>query len=411
MDQTGGRLLIQRLESLDSSGGYRPNKDGTQSALGWIVAGTVLAKTPPELGRHHFLDPKNGTGLDDAAHLSGTWHALALSIDEGTTGRDYATGQAFDLRGKPAWEWLRASDNDLGLPVFYEQLENSVTSAQPADRETALVRALLALGGVLCLVEDMGQPAFTRNDFRGEFLGSGDGSAFEGFVRRQYGRVALPRPGKPMVRPSLQSYFIADDGKGLAQISNTGFFSAGTLPSDIRIWKNRSLSSVLAVVRGSLRFPSPAIESLDLSVGERGNYLWRDGRRMLAYRLIGETLQFYLDDRVYQDSAQTLIPLVGSYAAGVINHLLRGSLELTAEPGKVQIKLTGIKPDKGLKGRLWVLAEAADGIRRSISETNRESSLPLEITIPTGARKIAAVWVGEDHAEPFIALGEVMLPH
>jgi hypothetical protein len=410
LDKELGLSLKQRLETLDSSGGYRPNQDGTQSALSWVVAGSVLAKTPPELGRHHFLDPKTGAGLDDAPHLSGTLHALALSIDEGTTSRDLATGQAFDLRGKPALEWLRSSENDLGLPVFYEQLERSVTFSQPADRETALVRALLALGGVLCVVEDMGQPAFTRNDFRGEFLGNGMGSAFEGFVRRKFGRAALPRPLKPIVRPTLQSYFIAKDGKGLAQISNEGFFSAGTLPNEVPVWNGRPLTSIIAAIHGSLRFASPTIAELNLSVGQRGAYLLREGRRMLGYRQVERTLQFFLDEAIYLDSAQFLLPLVEAYAAGIINHLLRGSLEITADAGKIQIKPAGIDAAKGLKGRLVVLAEAEDGKRSMISETNQESIRITEATIPVGARKIAAVWVGEDQAGQLIALGEMTLP-
>jgi len=41
------------------------------------------------------------------------------------------------------------------------------------------VRALLALGGTLTVLEDMGQPAFVRNDFRVEFLSHDAGSELE----------------------------------------------------------------------------------------------------------------------------------------------------------------------------------------------------------------------------------------
>ena len=65
LDADIARDLRIRLEALDSAGGYRPNAEGVATASAWVRAGAVLAKTPPERGRHHFFEPKTRTGLDD----------------------------------------------------------------------------------------------------------------------------------------------------------------------------------------------------------------------------------------------------------------------------------------------------------------------------------------------------------
>ena len=125
-------------------------------------------------------------------------HAARLTFDDGATVRDSATGLAFDLEGMPALEWLRSPRNDLGLNAFFDNWVLAVSAPQAVQRETALARALLALGGTLSLLEDAGQPAFVRNDFRGEFLTHDSGSAIERFVADRYGSVGLPPSETPL---------------------------------------------------------------------------------------------------------------------------------------------------------------------------------------------------------------------
>ncbi|HEY0712236.1 MAG TPA: hypothetical protein VGF45_06160, partial [Polyangia bacterium] len=158
--------LWARLSSLDPAGGYRPDVDGANAALAWVTAGAVLAETPPERGRNHFYEPETKRGLDDAAGVAGSVHALRLSVDGAGGLRSLATGSAFDLTGLPTLRWLTAPENELGLPVFEANLEKAVGAREPVEREAALVRSLLALGGVLAALEDSGEPAHVRNDFR-----------------------------------------------------------------------------------------------------------------------------------------------------------------------------------------------------------------------------------------------------
>src|SRR5512147_69772 len=76
LDPDLARALKARLERLDPAGGARPSPDGVSSAMGWVLAGAVLEKTPPERGRHHFFEPGKRAGLDDAPGLSGEVYAV-----------------------------------------------------------------------------------------------------------------------------------------------------------------------------------------------------------------------------------------------------------------------------------------------------------------------------------------------
>ena len=166
LGQDERRALQARLDALDPAGGYRPGPDGVAGAGAWVMAGAVLAKTPPERGANHFLDPTSGKGLHDGPGLSGVAHSLRLLFDGGTSVRGLATGTAFTLDGISALDWIGSPSNDLGLPVFFDNWERAASLAEPRARELALVRALLALGGVMAVLEDAGQPAYVRDDFR-----------------------------------------------------------------------------------------------------------------------------------------------------------------------------------------------------------------------------------------------------
>jgi len=58
-----------------------------------------------------------------------------------------AAGTAFTLEGKSALNWIESPSNDLSVPVFFDNWERAVRLASPRERESALVRALLALVG------------------------------------------------------------------------------------------------------------------------------------------------------------------------------------------------------------------------------------------------------------------------
>ena len=72
-----------------------------------------------------------------------------------------------------------------------------------ASTNAALARALLALGGTLAVLEDAGDPAHVRNDFRGAYMSDGGssvfdrGSPFERYVAETFGQAGVPAAAKP----------------------------------------------------------------------------------------------------------------------------------------------------------------------------------------------------------------------
>ena len=404
------RALGARLDQLDPAGGYRPSPDGVALASAWVKAGAVLEKTPPERGRHHFFEPRKRAGLDDGPGLSGTLHAARLTLDDGATVRDTATGSAFGLEGLPALDWVWSPRNDLGLPAFFDNWELATSAPQAALRETALVRALLALGGTLAVLEDMGQPAFVRNDFRAEFLAHDAGSEFERFVADRFGSVALPPPSAPVARPDVDSFFVASDGKGLAQATQERFFSPGTLPQDIRLAAGEKTSDLERLLNQTLPFPAPRVTTLELGRTGETRYLQQDEVRVLAYQRGANKIHFFLDRVVYADCARRWLPVVEGYAAGLVDHLLRAKLVLSVAQGEVTLIASGFAGHIEAGAKVRVLAEDATGGRKEIAQVPLQPDLPLTFAVPPGTRKLAAVARGRDVGGVFVAAAEISAP-
>jgi hypothetical protein len=410
LEPNAGRSLKSRFEALDPAGGYRPSSDGIATASAWVRAGAVLAKTPPERGRHHFFEPRTRTGLDDGPGLSGAVHAARLTFDDGATVRDSATGLAFDLEGMSALDWLRSSRNDLGLGAFLDNWVLAVSAPQASQRETALVRALLALGGTLAVLEDAGQPAFVRNDFRSEFLAHDSGSAFERFVSDRYGAVSLPPAAPPVSRPDLDSYWVAEDGKGLAQATQRRFFSPGTLPEDFRYLPDPSPSDFAGLANRSLRFPAPAVTELDLGQSGRTHYVVRDSIRVLAYQRNADRVHFFLDQAVHEDIARGWLPEVEAYAAGLIDHLLRAKLQIVVEDSNARVVLTGTVAPFGPAVSTHFFSEDAAGVRTELPAQTTQGDSALVFNVPKNARMVAAYVRGQDGAGIYVAAAQARVP-
>ncbi len=421
MNPQARRVLWARFGALDPAGGYRPGTDGQSTAMSWVVTGAVLAKTPPERGRNHFFDPIKRTGLHDDAGLSGAVHVLRLAVDGGAGLRQLATGTAFDLTGEPSLAWLDSPRNDQGLAVFTANLEQAVAASEPATREAALVQALLSVGGILAVLEDAGDPAHVRNDFRATFLAQqsaspwDQSSGFERYVAAHYGRSGVPRPASGSVRrPSLEAFFTAADGQGLADRANRGFFSEGTVPQTVYIDAGTTTRDVTREARESLRLPLPTVARLELRQPDKRGYVMLEGRRTLAYERTRDRVRFFLDSAVMADSARALLPQIGAYAAGLVDHLFRQGLVLSASGRQVSVAVEPGAPDVR-RGTLRIYAEDGAGIRRELQSLTVDSETfngnrTVTVEAPAGIVRIAAALRGEDAAGPCLGVGELALP-
>ncbi len=422
------RTLEGRLDALDPAGGYRPGPDGVAPALAWIVAGAVIAETPAERGQNLFFDPARGNGLAQAGGLFEIEHALRMLFDTGGL-RGAATGTNFNLTGRPSTEWLVAPDNDVGLKEFYDQLETAITGELPGPRGTALARALLALGGTLAILEDMGEPAHVRNDFRGAYLAVGGsspfdrGSPFERYVAETFGRTGVPAAGAPVRRPTTMAYFSAADRQGLADRTQRRFFSDGTLPEDGIVDQDTTGADVMRDARESLPYALPALPRLDLRGLGDTRYVYASAeaepsatapqgpaeapvkrRRLLAYLRVPGRVRFFLDGAVYTDTARALLPEIGAYGAGLVDHLFRAEIRLEVTVDSVAVSIGGSRGGVR-KGEVRLYAEDQAGRRRPFA-TAVPGSAPTRLTIPAGTRRIAAVLRGEDDAGELVAVAE-----
>ncbi len=436
------RFLKARLDALDPSGGYRPGDDGVATSLAWLVAGSVIAWTPAERGQNSFYDPSRAIGLRQGGGAGGLGQSLRSVFDGGSL-RGWATDTDFNFDGPASTAWLQSVQNDVGLLAFYNQLELSVTAGDRAARNTALARALMSMGGVLAVLQDAGEPARVRNDFRGAFLHdtpSGTpgpfnrGSAFERFVADSYGIAGVPSAGTPVDRPTVLAYFTAQDSQGLADRTQRRFFSDGTLPEDGVVDRDTTPQEVIRDARDSLAYGLPGLPHLELREMGRRQYVYAMGderqgrlvltsqaprpptkgapvpraRRLLAYERVPGHVRFFMDGAVYRDTARALLPEVGAYCAGLIDHLLRGEATIKIDGGNAVVTIGGARGTIR-SGQLRVFADDAGGARKQIGSWPAQAlagGQMISVAVPAGTRQVAAVLRGEDDAGVLVAAGE-----
>ena len=422
--------LWRRLNSLSGAEGYRPSTaTGANPALSWIAAGAALEGVPAERGRHHFFDPTTGKGLHDNPGAAGGVHRLKLALDGAGGLRGLATGSTFDLTGRPAVGWLLADENELGLLQFLAAMERSVAAESSDARQASLAHALMCLGAMGAVLADMGEPAHVRNDFRAAFLGGGtagswdQGSDFERFTAQTYGRAGVPDVPAVVSRSSLQSFFSANDGQGLAQRTQSQFFSAGTLPEDVSIDAATTPKKVRDEANQSLRYAQPSVARLQLRDSRR-HYQTSNGVRQFAYQRLPNEVHFFLDEAVYGDVSQAWLPVVGGYVAGLYNNLLRVQADVSVVGGegtqKVTVTVKGLAP--GATGTLRMFGEAPGGKRREVGarmalsvsssgsatsdSPSNAASAAMSFELPPGFARVAVVVQGQDAGGAFVAVAE-----
>jgi len=411
--------LGRDLRRLDPAGGYAPDEQQVLRAAGWSMAGSVLAQIPASLNRHHFYCPPLRKGLDDRAPVLGTLLGFLAMLEGGDTVREFFTGTGFDLTGIPATRWIRHEHNRWSVDAFHEALAASVSAPTPALRDHHLALALVALGGVLHVLQDMASPTQVRNDFvdgRLQKLGSSAfdrGSAYERFVARRYGQFGVPRyQGAPVRRERIEGFFTNKSWNGLADITSVGHFSPGTLPAPVQLLESTDPQELRQRINGRLSLAKPSLGPIDLACLRRHERCYVEGKHgpLLAYRVDREgQLRFFLDERCYAATARHLLPLAVGYSSGLIDHLLRARITLTADKDGLALTNSGV-PMK--TARAVVLAENGKGQRGVVAEP--KLSLPagedgqlarFSPTLPQGTRALYVLVRGTDaHDEPFVAV-------
>lgn len=368
--------LYAKFGLIEPSSGVVPDGRGRQSALAWLLAGTVLEAMPAERGRNHSYDPIDKRGQDE---------------------------------GRAAPDWVLANENDLGLPRFWFELERSVTAAGPAERDEHLAMALIGAGAMLHVLEDLGVPARVRAD-RYEFLlplggGFADrGSRFERLAALLYGRLGVLKPSTPIARERGRDYFAAADGQGLADVTNHNWYSQGSLPAVVRVPAEPRPGEVVERIRQAQRYPFPRPEQ-ELEYAGKVNATLRNGAGtcLANYRLSEGQLRFHISDDCAAEQLAAILPTVGGYAAGYLNWLFRGALAVTVDAGMIQVTVAPGAVALAA-GQLTLLGEDAAGHRSVIGTGPFSGSAKMPVT--GTFTRIYALFRGTDsHGETLVAVG------
>jgi hypothetical protein len=408
--------LFEILRRLNPTHGYVPDARGRMHALGWLVAGSVVADSPAELAANHFFDPSTGKGLSDHT-LDGLAQRLTAMFRGDIARSGVATA-----------DWLDNPKNPMSLSGFRSQYAKAVTARTPGERARHLAGALLAAGAMLHLLEDMGSPSHVRDDLAAhlERLGpdGGDlGSRFERVAALAYGRLGVPT-ATPLgaddaktARP-LRDFFTARDGSGLADRTAASWFSPSTLPRSLNLGGDprAALSDGL---KASLRRPAPALPSpasidLEAAAEDRGAELSdQRGVCVARYRVVERRLSWFIDDACALEQVSAILPVVTSYAAGMLDTLFRGSLSLESEGGPLLIRAGAADLGRGKLSLFW---DDAAGVRTLLKEVAVEPTAGGQVLagvtgIPAAARRVSVLFEGTDPAgQPLLAAGTGSYP-
>jgi hypothetical protein len=404
-----------RALRLDPDGGVVPDErdpQSRQSALALLLAGAALEGSPAARTRNHYYDPNTRRGLV----VRGTLLRMFFSL----FGDREIGGSLGD--GVAAPDWAVAQGNDLALSATLDALERSASAATPDERKRALGRALVGIGALMHLVEDMAAPAHVRDDFDGAMTrvpGSSvwdRRSPYEYYVERRFGRLGVPAPAKGQTIPALphlRDYFVT-----LAEWVAPRFFSSGTLPAPVAGAEGQAPAEMLeragrGLARPQPQVPPPAIGGM---VGTGGDVLASEDVPALAVYTIDprdQSMAITLDPRTHAAYAQVLLPRAVLWAAGVLRFVARGRLAW------VDGNLHNRGPQLA-NGAVTVLTEDSQGTRRTLAGAIAFPAAPvapggaighLAVPLPPGTKRLIAVFRGTDGAgEPLVAIEDVAAP-
>jgi hypothetical protein len=364
-------------------------KDQSTLVNGWLMSGAIREDDNPSEGNpkddpyqsggafhrefNHFFDPYYDRPLQTAGLqlLYGSqpirkavdWALGTANAFSDPSARDTASTwnhfTLFEAREAMFRALTLKQRNGFG----YVDVAGTQTAAQAESTRMAYwATTFRALGDMLHLNQDMAQPQHTRNEghvgkFLIEYFSAGHASAFEKYMderARQVPRALangtmepparLPFDGYPT--PSFErfsdfwsTYQGVDSGrlgKGLANYSNSGFFTAGHNYGDGEYPDPPALAYPFESAAGLLPAnPNIAVKFLRGDVPDRYNGTISNIRittESLWDRRLGlggmPVRTWNLNRFNYDDMASLLIPRAVAYSAGIIEHYFRGAMEI-----------------------------------------------------------------------------------
>ncbi|MEX2222943.1 MAG: hypothetical protein WEG40_14220 [Candidatus Rokuibacteriota bacterium] len=360
-------------ESLGLSDGLTSSIGG-QRLVEWLAEGSRREDSALRF-LSHFHDP-----LAD-------WSAAGLLGGVGQS--SILWGQNTSLSG---WSW-----QDVRNAYFA-----ALTSQPRSDREGNLTRAFEGLGRQVHLVQDAASPAHTRNDPHALYnyeslvdqVRRSDGEAFSAWLAGSPDTPGVPDPGwrvldgNPLAPVATARLVDADRYVGsnpatttaaligLAEYTNANFLS------EDRIFTENEVDPLK-------RFPHPSRASVteqdfDVQVGSatvKRRYFVKSAGGATGYRLatVGFLREYQqrfnldwtrfrespaLDEGVYRDYAERLVPRAVAYSTALLDYFFRGRAGAFGDD--LSVSLQNFSDDEAMDGTFALYYDDASEIRRPV---------------------------------------------
>lgn len=292
----------------------------------------------------------------------------------------------------PVWGY-NDSSNEFSWIKSREYMYEALTSQDESTRNINFLKLFKALGQVIHLVEDMGQPSHVRNDPHASHSEDPSGitpavfnpshleewaQSNSGYVTAFANTVSGPK--------SVVSF--DDPFETLALYSNENFFSDDT------IFKNYALPSKEETNYTNSFLQTGVLGQPVQVIAEDGQiyqvpYIIKTsgGYKLAQVGYFGQPLLqldefrdwvFQIDDEVAKENAQLLIPQAVAYSAGLLDYFFRGNLEIKADGAK-GIKITN-NSGEDMNGTFALYYDDANGNRQKASGASWVFSLAAGAT-------------------------------
>lgn len=268
-----------------------------------------------------------------------------------------------------------ATGNDMDWNAARNYYRLALTETDKNRREGNFAKTFQTLGQVMHLLQDMAVPAHVRNDFTAHLAfqkvnswlpNKWYGNTYEWYVKNNESLVNSAMTSSAVVRPPnnlLTALWDANkyDGnnpsggtvQGLSEYTNANFFSESTIfaelkdPTDIHYFPRPNKADTNALEQEMLATTMEV--TAEDGVQDRTIYVTKNtgGYKVAAYSFLGQRVarrivadgiapfsyvsewEYNLDDEVYKDYANLLIPRAVGYSAGLLDYFFRGQLEIT----------------------------------------------------------------------------------
>ncbi|NVB41535.1 hypothetical protein G6O69_27095 [Pseudenhygromyxa sp. WMMC2535] len=375
-----------------------------QPALGWLRLGMVAEVSPPSRHLHHFVDRESPEALrwSDPELPASTLRARqARSNGEPAAG--IFTRTNFSGEAASAIAWLGDTKDLLAPPQTFAHLELASTAPSQDERDQHLALALVGVGALLHVLQDLTVPAHARGDATAFFSplspAAGDrGLPLQEFVRYEYGRRDLPGlpplPSAPPTGEPLATTLIGHvlgEGSyvGVVSLSARRYFSESSVPAPRFLDDTLSASEAASVLLGDDHGLAAAeVDGAVLSPwpAQRGYLLSPTGRALAAFDLDLEgRVRPYLDETCYRDQAARLIPAAAEVSRSLLDLLWPDWPQTQRSGGSLTLTLPA-----------WTSASLSIYVEDEHGERRLSSEHPLT---PGGATQVALGEAGGEQAK------------